>query len=195
MDKEILIDALLEKGWFTSTGYFSDILCQQLRSEMIVDEMKPAAIGKGERAQLNVSIRTDRILWINENLCTPAQKLYLDEMNKLKELLNRELFLGIRSYECHYAHYSQSGFYKKHLDQHATSSQRILSTITYLNTPSAGGELIIYNKNSPEVIDTVIRPQMGTFVCFLSNQIYHEVQSTNDDRYSLTGWLRSDQVE
>ncbi len=193
MDKEILIKDLLEKGWFSSDLSFSDILCQQLLADMNRDELKPAAIGRDSKEQFNLSIRTDHTVWINDE-STPAQKLYLNEMNELKDILNRELFMGIRSYECHYAHYHLDGFYKKHLDQHSSSTNRLLSTITYLNTPSSGGELVIYNRNSPDVVDALIKPEIGTFVCFLSNQIYHEVRNTNDDRYSLTGWHRSDQV-
>lgn len=194
MDKEILIKALIEDGWFSQPHFLDQSFCERLLSDMQKVPMKAAGIGKGRLEQLNPDIRTDEISWLNENNCTEIQADYFKKMDELKSLCNQELYLGLRRFECHYAHYSKSGFYKKHLDQHGNSNDRVLSAITYLNTPATGGELIIYHRDQPEVEAARIKPEAGTLVCFLSNQIYHEVRPTQDDRFSLTGWFRTDVV-
>ena len=190
MDKEILIDQLIEKGWFMTRNFLSSELCH----ELILDrpqEMKKAGIGKGQNL-INESIRKDSIAWLDNDNSTSSQKKFLLAMNELQELVNRTLYLGIKSFECHYAHYQAGGFYKKHLDQHQNTNKRVLSSITYLNSPQNGGELVIYKRDEPNVIETKIKPEAGTMVCFLSDKIYHEVLETMDDRYSLTGWFRTD---
>ena len=193
MDKEILISSLIEKGWYSLSGSFSKDFCAQLVEDMSHTPMKQASIGKGNRQQLNLDIRNDSIAWLDENTATSAQKCYLQEMEQIRGAINRELYLGLKSFECHYAHYTSGGFYKKHLDQHAQSKQRIVTFITYLNPPQSGGDLIIFKRYVPDVVEATVKPETGTIVCFLSDQIYHEVLKTNDDRYSLTGWFRNDQ--
>ena len=63
--------------------------------------------------------------------------------------------------------------------------------ITYLNTPESGGELRIFRRDNPEEIAADIIPKAGSLVCFLSNQIYHEVLPTTGERLSIAGWLRT----
>jgi SM-20-related protein len=195
MKKEMLIDALIDKGWFYQENLFSPIFCSELLQEMQTlqdTNWNLARIGKGETQQVLNSIRTDSILWIDENSATQLQKEYLTQMNDLMQSLNRELFLGLKEFECHFAKYNSKGFYKKHLDQHVGSKARIISTVFYLNTPESGGELAIYNKEDKDKLDIKIAPQAGSFVCFLSNQIYHEVLPTTGQRFSITGWFRSE---
>lgn len=190
MDKEILIDQLVEKGWYVAKNFLSTELCQELIHDR-PQEMKKAGVGKGQTI-VNESIRKDSIAWLDPSDCTPSQKKFLTEMQELKEVVNRTLYLGIKSFECHYAHYQVGGYYKKHLDQHQNTNQRVLSSITYLNTPDQGGELVIFKRDEPNVVETKIKPETGTMVCFLSDKIYHEVLETKDDRFSLTGWFRTD---
>lgn len=191
MKKEMLIDMLVEKGWFYQEDFFDQNFCLELLAEARLLEWKQAQIGKGDKKQEATSIRSDSIVWIEEETATPAQKNYLTQMNDLMGTLNQELYLGLKEYECHFAQYSASGFYKKHLDQHTGSQARVVSSILYLNEPKNGGELVIYNRENPGVIEQVITPRPGTFVCFLSNQIYHEVLPTESERFSLTGWFRN----
>lgn len=192
MDKEILIEELISKGWFVRENFLDADFCQQLLTDMHANPFKTAAVGNGTATQIDHRIRTDEISWLDEDNCTGTQKAFFNLMNSIKDDVNRAFFLGIKRYECHYAHYFNQGFYKKHLDQHQNSPYRVLTTVTYLNTPKSGGELIIYSRDDKNIQEAVVKPQTGTFVCFLSNQIYHEVLPTNDDRYSLTGWYRSD---
>lgn len=191
MKKEMLIAMLVEKGWFHQEDFLDQNFCLELLAEARDLQWKQAQIGKGDKKQEALAIRSDSIAWIEEENASPLQKKYLTHMNDLMKTLNQELYLGLKEYECHFAQYSPSGFYKKHLDQHAGSDARVVSSILYLNEPASGGELAIYNRENPEVIEKLIKPKAGSFVCFLSNQIYHEVLPTESERFSLTGWFRN----
>lgn len=111
-------------------------------------------------------------------------------MNELRLMVNRQFYLGLFDYECHYAKYEHSDFYKKHLDAFKGRSNRVLSTVSYLNTPAQGGELIIYHQESTEVAAKVIR-KAGTFVLFESERFPHEVLAAASVRYSIAGWFRT----
>jgi SM-20-related protein len=191
MNKEMLITSLINEGWFYQENVFAQGLCEELLSEAQELSWQEAKIGKGAQRHLEQTIRSDSIHWLSNEPESRVQKNYLIQMNELMSLINQELFLGLKEFECHFARYQQSGFYKKHLDQHAGTNIRMLSTITYLNDVPEGGELIIYNKDNKEVIAAKIPPKRGSFICFLSNQIYHEVLPTQNDRYSLAGWFRT----
>lgn len=188
---DTLIDSLVEKGWFHEEGFFSPEFCLELLNECKGLELKAAQIGKGQGKQEALEIRNDSIFWIDEEHASALQKEYLTRMNLLMNDINRELFLGLREFECHFAHYKTSGFYKKHLDQHQTSQKRLVSAICYLNGPKSGGELVVYSKDNPDEVAAKIKPKPGSFVCFLSNQIYHEVLPTDGERFSVTGWFRT----
>jgi SM-20-related protein len=191
MKKEMLIAMLVDKGWFYQEDFLDSKFCLELLNEARDLKWKQAQIGKGDKLQEALSIRNDSISWIEDEQATKAQKNYLVEMNDLMATLNQELYLGLKEFECHFAHYQASGFYKKHLDQHSGSNARVVSSILYLNETTKGGELAIYNRDNPEVIEQLIKPRPGSFVCFLSNQIYHEVLPTESERFSLTGWFRN----
>ena len=187
----MLITMLIEKGWFHQDHFFEQNFCLELLKEARELEWIQAKIGKDEKKQEALTVRTDSIVWIEEEFATPVQKNYLTQMNSLMDTLNQELYLGLKEYECHFAQYRPSGFYKKHLDQHTGSNARMISSILYLNETQNGGELAIYNRENPDVIEALIRPRPGSFVCFLSNQIYHEVLPAESERFSLTGWFRN----
>lgn len=191
MKKEMLIGDVVEKGWHHQENFLPEEFCLELLKECNTLEWKTAHVGTGNLKQEALAIRNDSIFWLNETEASDLQRKYLEAMNELKDALNRELYLGLREFECHFAHYKTSGFYKKHLDQHQGSNKRVVSAIFYLNEPVSGGELVIYSKDDPDKIEATIKPKPGSFVCFLSNQIYHEVLPTESERFSLTGWFRT----
>lgn len=191
MKKEMLIGDLSESGWSLQEEFFDENFCLELLSEARELAWKQAQVGTGAIKQEALEIRNDSIVWIDQDTATGPQLKFLAIMNDVMMDLNRELYLGLREFECHFAKYKPDGFYKKHLDQHQGSNKRVVSAIVYLNEPKIGGELVIYNRENPEVIQATIKPKAGSFVCFLSNQIYHEVLPTQNDRYSLTGWFRT----
>lgn len=152
-------------------------------------EFHEAGIGRERDHQVNRFVRRDRIFWLPQDH-EPAVA-YLGWMEQLRLRLNRELFLGLFDYECHYAHYPKGAFYKKHYDVFRGDSNRRLTTILYLNpvwNHDDGGELVMYS-GSDDIIEQLL-PTFGTMVIFLSEEFPHEVLSANRSRYSLTGWFR-----
>ncbi|MBD2857376.1 2OG-Fe(II) oxygenase [Spongiibacter sp. KMU-158] len=155
-------------------------------------EFRSAGIGRSGDFQKNRFVRSDEIHWF-----TGADELerdYLDWMESLREAMNRRLFLGLFDYECHFARYAPGAFYKKHLDAFQGRTNRVLSTVTYLNpgwTVADGGQLLIYDKRDGEeqVVDSIL-PLMGTLVVFLSDRVPHEVVVAHRQRYSIAGWFR-----
>lgn len=156
-------------------------------------QFKSAGIGRAGTHQQNQQIRSDQIAWQEQS--TPELAEYFEWTEQLRVGLNRSLYLGLFDYECHYAYYPVGTFYKKHRDAFKAQRNRMVTTILYLNphwTPAAGGELIIYTADDREVLTTV-EPLFGRMVVFLSEQFPHEVATTQQERYSLTGWYRVNQ--
>lgn len=148
-----------------------------------------AGVGREKHHTVNTHVRSDEICW----LAGRAQEEidWHDRMHALQLHLNRTLFMGLFDYECHFARYAPGSRYQKHLDAFKGRSNRVLSTIAYLNPvwlQDNGGELVIYNDKG-QVLETVL-PKQGTFVVFLSDRFVHEVKVGNRNRFSLTGWFR-----
>lgn len=154
------------------------------------DHFKPAGIGRGNDHSMNKTVRSDSIHWIDgEN---DAEQSWLNYLEDLKDYLNRRLFLGLFSYESHFAHYQPGAFYEKHIDAFRGQSNRVLSLVTYLNDgwqASDGGELLIYSSEEDLVLEKVL-PNSGTLVVFLSEEFPHEVLPASADRYSIASWFR-----
>lgn len=151
---------------------------------------KKAGIGREDAYQLNQFVRRDEIFWIPPQ--TKAMSSYFDWIEALRLHINKHLFLGLFDYECHFAHYPVGAFYKKHVDAFIGQSNRVVTTILYLNpnwNPEHGGELVLYAEDGIEVLET-ITPEYGKLVVFLSHVFPHEVLPAQNDRYSLTGWYR-----
>ncbi|MCW8106977.1 2OG-Fe(II) oxygenase [Alteromonas ponticola] len=151
---------------------------------------REAGIGRGEDQINNRFVRTDEICWITGE--SDAGKLWLDWASELKSYLNRRLFLGLFSFESHFAHYPPGAFYKRHVDSFKGNTNRVLSLVTYLNSNWAiddGGELVLYRDENDQVGTRVV-PLMGTLALFLSEDFPHEVLPAARDRYSVAGWFR-----
>jgi SM-20-related protein len=109
-------------------------------------------------------------------------------------VLNQRCFLGLRSFEGHFAKYPVGSFYKRHLDQFHAVPHRVVTVILYLNeswTAEDEGALRMYFplENGTELIEDVL-PLGGRLVVFLSGEIPHEVLPTKKERISITGWLK-----
>ena len=143
-----IIEAIHSKGYIIIDEVF---MLKQLQT-LIIDitrtdrqMFRPAAIGREQGQQINAFVRRDKILWLDASH-NPVV-FYLEWMEQLRLHINRELFLGLFDYECHYAHFPKGAFYKKHLDSFNGNSSRRLSSILYLNPAwqaSDGGELVIW---------------------------------------------------
>ena len=190
---DLIADALADRGYC--------ILPQLLPPELNIAlhrrvarlddaDFQRAGIGRDLDFQLNNSVRQDQTRWLTSD--NPTDRAYIDQMADFRLAINRRLFMGLFDYESHYAHYPPGAFYKKHLDAFKGQSNRVLTTVLYLNPEwqaDDGGQLLIYAADSETVIETV-NPNFGTFVIFLSEQFPHEVVKSLRDRYSIAGWFR-----
>lgn len=189
-----LIDGLVEKRWFVAENYLPKALCNQLQQDLLLlheqSLLSPAGIGRGKNHLLNEEVRGDYTHWLDGS--SLAQQSYLALMRELKNTLNRELFLGLFEYECHYALYPAGAFYKKHVDSFRGQTNRKVTTVVYLNsawqTKDAGEMRLYHPKTQQPLLD--VAPRSGTLVCFMSEDLPHEVLPTNADRTSIAGWFR-----
>ena len=184
---------LLSTGYLVLPSVFEHGFLQQLHSRLLTEDPSHfyrAGIGRQQDYHENRFVRSDEIMWLDSS--TPWLATYFQWVEELRCHLNRELFLGLQDYECHFAHYAPGNFYKRHLDAFKENNKRKITVILYLNPgwcASWGGELLIYDSEGSEVIARV-QPEFGTLVVFLSEEFPHEVLPASHDRYSLTGWLR-----
>lgn len=161
-------------------------LCWALYQDVQHQQLTAAGVGRQGQHQLNQQVRRDHTAWLSQN--NPVQQQYLQQMAQLQQDMNRRCFLGLIDFEAHYARYQQGDFYQKHLDAFVGRSNRVLSTVCYLNTVEQGGELLIYNEQDQLI--SRVQPNAGTLVIFESCRFPHEVLPATTTRYSIAGWFR-----
>lgn len=187
-----IADALTDKGYIVLPAALPAAMGDALftRVTSFEDEVfKPAGVGRSGEFQLNPFVRNDEIRWLAPK--DEIEASYLAWMEKLRAGLNRRLFMGLFDYECHFARYAPGAFYKKHVDAFKGRTNRVLSTVFYLNPNWAladGGHLIMYEEGVEPIAK--ISPLMGTLVVFLSDRFPHEVTTASRMRYSIAGWFR-----
>ena len=191
-----ILHNLIESGYSITPAFITTNEVQTMRREVDYlweeGEFKAATIGRGDQQQRQPEIRGDLIRWLNETDLTPIQAIYWQQINQLRQLLNRELFLNLQEFEAHLAVYPAGSFYKRHLDQHRHTQRRQIACILYLNIdwqPTDEGQLRIYPQANDWDRYIDVKPQGGTFVCFRCDTIFHEVRPSRCERASLTGWL------
>lgn len=193
-----LLEAMDHQGWAVFPDFMGQPESRRLRDECELSstrgEFKRAGIGRGMATEIREDIRSDQIMWLETSEAASEQHAYLAKLEELRLAFNERFFLGLFDFEGHFAFYPQGGFYKPHLDRHAGSSERILTTILYLNEDwqtGDGGELKLWKtcgeKTGPFEI---IEPRLGTLVCFHSGDHWHEVLPAIKPRRSITGWFR-----
>ncbi|KAA1164383.1 proline hydroxylase [Pseudoalteromonas fuliginea] len=173
------------------------VIPNAINEELIIDLMADcyrinpqfslAGIGRLNNLQIDDTIRKDKTFWFDGT--SQAQLTYQATMESIRTTLNRTFFMGLFDYECHYAKYTEGDFYKKHVDAFKGRSNRVFTSVLYLNTPAQGGELVVYKTKSKE-IEIIIKPRAGTLVLFESERFVHEVLPAIDNRYSIAGWFR-----
>lgn len=159
---------------------------QNLHRENYVD----AGVGRGTNFLRTEFVRTDGIYWITDE--NDDGKEWVSWTARLQRFLNQRLFLGLFSFESHFAHYAPKAYYKRHCDAFRGEANRVLSVVTYLNPgwgAGDGGELVLYRDGQDHEGIKVV-PLYGTVVVFLSEEFPHEVLPANRDRYSVAGWYR-----
>ena len=196
---ESISNDIVDKGYsirpYALPENLSSLLLQHI-GDMPSQHFKRAGIGRANDHIINDFVRTDQISWITNN--SPAGCAWINWTESLQAYLNRRLFLGLFSFESHFAHYAKGDFYKKHKDAFKGEGNRVLSVVVYLNqhwSADDGGELVIYNNqlSTSAIVDhskTTVIPSFGTIVTFLSEEFPHEVLPAMRDRYSIAGWFR-----
>ncbi|HKJ31783.1 MAG TPA: 2OG-Fe(II) oxygenase [Balneolales bacterium] len=192
-----IINDLSDQGWSVQSHFIEDdflhALIEEERELWQDGEFHKALVGSGENRKHRPEIRSDHVLWLDEDSLTKLQKIYWDEMERLRQILNSTFYIGLNDFEAHFAVYPHGSFYKKHLDQFKNFKERFISCILYLNEDwqtSDGGQLRIYMTQDEKESYIDIDPTLGTFVCFRSDLIYHEVLPAKRNRFSLTGWFK-----
>jgi SM-20-related protein len=193
-----LVDGIQRSGWFVLPDFLGEGVAGELSTESRAaweeGEFRRAGVGRGKDMVIREDVRTDHVMWLRDEDITTCQQRYLDTLEKLRIALNRSLFLGLMGFEGHFAVYPEGGFYKPHLDRHRETSDRIVTVILYLNPdwqPGNGGELKIWTlPGDREGEFAVVEPRMGTLVCFLARDHWHEVLPAGKTRASITGWFR-----
>jgi len=192
-----LAEGLRARGWFASRALVPREICEallgQLQEHRSQGLFKKAGIGQGARQQVISEVRGDFIKWIDDESPTEKEQSFLTWLAELEAQLNSRLFLGVSSHEMHYACYPPATGYQKHLDVFQADSRRVLSLVLYLNRdwkPSDGGELSLFSEADPNHLEIKIAPEFAQCAMFLSDKIYHQVEFTNRERFSVTGWLK-----
>lgn len=188
-----IIDDLATRGWSLQSAFLSSDVTRQLADECrrryAEGALEPAGVGRGDEQAVREGIRGDHIHWLEEGQAAICDA-YLTVMDELRHRLNRELFLGLEEFECHFALYPPGAFYQTHLDRFRDDDSRCVSAVLYLNPnwqAADGGELRMYMADGSSLD---ITPLAGNLVVFLSGDFPHEVLVTQTDRLSLTGWFR-----
>jgi SM-20-related protein len=194
-----IADALVEQGYQVIDDALPKVLLDHLLmhfNQLQNDEFKAAGIGRQTDFQVQQTIRSDKIHWIQPNVDITAE--LLQWMDSLRVGLNRRLFMGLFDYESHFAYYPVGAFYKKHMDAFRSNrkqgqSNRVLSTVLYLNeawSSGDGGELLLYAEDDDNKVIETILPECGRLVIFLSEKFPHEVLAAKRERKSIAGWFR-----
>lgn len=200
-NENALCEALQKDSLYCADAFLTQSECEGLRHELAGLSknhlLHSAKIGRAEGVQQVSSIRGDQTLWLPSPQ-TPLGNEVLARIEAYKNLLNRELLLGLWDFEGHYALYPPGGHYERHLDRFGSDSRRTVSTILYLNpldweAERDGGALHLYTSlQTPEKNpDATISPLGGRIVWFLSSEVPHAVAPAHRERMSLTGWFRT----
>lgn len=186
-----------------SYAIIDDFISEELRTSLLKEQsdlleagkFRLAAVGKGEKKQVRTEIRNDQVLWMDPEDLSPFEMHYWEEVDKVRMAINQRCYLGLKSFEGHFARYPKGSFYVRHLDQFEQVPYRLVTVIIYLNDSwgqEDEGMLRMYlpkEDGSEEILD--IMPKGGRMVVFLSGEIPHEVLPTKKERISITGWLRN----
>lgn len=195
---EEIINAIGKDGWAVVPGCLSDHdsirLMRECETACENGDFRRAGVGRGNALEIREDIRRDQVMWLQPGDESVEQKVYLEWLETLRLALNQQLFLGLFEFEGHFAIYPEGAFYKPHLDRHSGTSDRIVTVILYLNPdwqPGDGGELKLRtNAGDKDGPFELIEPRLGTVVCFLAGDFWHEVLPAKKTRMSITGWFR-----
>lgn len=192
---QAVVEGLCGEGYVVLPDFLPSAQVSALRDELLAhdaaDGLKPAGVGRNPKLHDRQGERRDRIRWLDGS--SVAQRDYLDRLEALRLAINGALFLGLFDVENHFALYEAGGFYRRHRDAFSHHNPRVVSCVTYLNDgwqEADGGHLKLWHSPLSQVPVAQVLPEGGTLVCFLSEQVPHEVMPATRTRLSLAGWFR-----
>tara|TARA_R110001583_G_scaffold21469_2_gene81564 strand:- start:18405 stop:18998 length:594 start_codon:yes stop_codon:yes gene_type:complete len=192
---EDIVSSFIDNKVGLSQRFLSDALATQLRDNLkslnSSKQLEEAGIGNLTKLTTDLSNRGDKIYWLDRSHNDEFENQFLDQMDQFVSYLNGSCYTGITGYEFHYALYEKGTFYKRHLDQFHDNKSRAFTMIMYLNVDwkeEDGGSLCIFHKDYKQIVN----PQNGSCVFFKSSDLEHEVLTCNQQRMSITGWLKTD---
>lgn len=187
-DNEIsgLMAHFYQHGWVWVANFLSPDLNQALLADLQQQTLQRAGVGRQQAHLLNAQIRRDKTAWLDGS--SQPQQQYLNVMAQLQQAFNQQFFMGLFDFECHYARYAKGDFYQKHLDAFKGRSNRVLTTVSYLNSVEHGGELQLFDEED-QLLST-IKPSATGLLVFESERFPHQVLPAVDERYSIAGWFR-----
>lgn len=198
---EKLVQGMLEQGYGQSSGLLTEETLMGLRKridELIYkDELRAARVGPLSDEHHIPSIRSDEIYWIDPHSSCQSVSVFLHMMEELAQYLTQTCFISLNRSEFHFARYQPGSLYQRHLDGFRGGQARQFSIILYLNHDwgdEDGGELVLYLPSDHGERAVKVQPRWGQLILFESHRLEHEVLATHRDRYSLTGWLRYDDL-
>lgn len=185
--------AIERRGWAVEGSFLPQPAIAGLRTEArrrdAAGEFRPAGVGRGADRVERSDIRGDRILWLDEQPGCAAEAALADALAALRTALNQTFFLGLDSFEGHYAIYPVGTFYRRHRDRFRDDDARVISCALYLNedwSAEDGGALRIHlDRGEHDIV-----PTGGTLACFVAERFEHEVLPSARERLAVTGWFR-----
>lgn len=191
-----IVDALQRDGLCIAPRFLPLGLTRRLAAEARAafgaGRFHAAGVGRAGTRRRDPSVRGDQVLWLEEPLSV-AQRAWLAQMEALRAAINARLYLGLFDFECQFACYPPGSYYQRHLDRFRQDARRTVSCVLYLNerwSAAWGGALRIFDGAHPQAPCHAVLPEGGTFVCFRSDSVWHEVMPTQRERWSLAGWFR-----
>jgi len=188
-----LVPAIAQRGYAVARDALEPAVVEGLRARAReldrTGAFAPALVGRGESRLAQIEIRGDRIAWLG-TAQSAAEAALTSWLEALRMACNRELLLGLESFEGHYAIYPPGARYARHRDRFRDDDARVLSCVLYLNEAwraSDGGALRLYT-SAEDSVDVL--PQGGTFVAFLAAEFDHEVLAASRERVAFAGWYR-----
>ena len=192
-----LVAQLRDHGFVVAGQFVPEPLVAELLAEAESHErrreMRQAGVGRGERRTIASGERRVESRWLEG--ASQAERRLLAIAEALRLAINRQLYLGLFDLEAQQLHYPPGGFYARHLDSLAGARNRIVSLVLYLDAgwgEADGGELLIWRAGeaADAVPAAIVRPEAGTLVLMLSEEIPHEVRPARRSRHAVAGWFR-----
>ena len=194
-----IISALNRQGWSVTDTAVPIAWCDELR--MHAGRLWEARAFEAGEFGLDLAggqqpeVRGDSICWVQPG--SDLEKLaFFEWIAAFRDVLNERFNLGVRSQEFHFARYPEGRGYRKHLDQHRGRNFRKISIVLYLNPgwdTTRGGELCLYQPTDPETEIARFAPVNARLAVFVSGLVPHAVLPCRDTRWSVAGWLRTDE--